>query len=96
MVTPAVYILASGHHGTLYVGATSNLAQRVWQHREGAIPGFTKTYHVTRLVYFELHDTMIAAITRERQIKEWNREWKIRLIEKDNPDWMDLYELLNK
>ena len=87
---PAVYIMASGRNGTLYVGVTSNLAQRVWAHQTNASEGFTKKYGVHHLVYVELHDSMQAAITREKQIKKWNRVWKVRLIEQDNPHWRDL------
>ena len=88
---PAVYILASPRNGTLYVGVTGNLIRRIWQHRTGAIEGFTRQYAVKRLVYFELHDGMYAAITREKQIKKWKRDWKLRLIEKANPGWEDLW-----
>jgi putative endonuclease len=83
--------MASRRHGTLYAGVTSNPGQRVRQHREGLIPGFTRRYGVKLLVWYEFHDTMIAAITREKQIKEWRRAWKIELIERMNPDWRDLY-----
>ena len=86
--------MASRKYGTLYVGVTSNLGERAWQHREGLIAGFTKKYGVKLLVYYELHDTMDAAILREKQIKEWRRLWKIRLIESMNPVWRDLYEEL--
>ncbi len=72
---PCVYILASGRNGTLYIGVTSNLLQRVWQHREGLVPGFTKKYGVKQLVWYEVHETMDAAIQREKQIKEWQRRW---------------------
>jgi putative endonuclease len=85
-------MLASRMHGTLYVGVTSDLAGRVWQHREGVADGFTKRYGVKRLVYYEVHATMEAAITREKQIKEWKRAWKIELIEGMNPGWRDLFE----
>jgi|SRR5579884_3350041 putative endonuclease len=88
---PAVYLLASKPKGTLYVGVTSNLVQRVWQHRENLLEGFTKRYGVHRLVWFELVDRMDVAIRREKQIKKWNRAWKIELIEKDNPAWRDLW-----
>ena len=88
---PAVYIMASEFNGTLYTGATSTLVKRVWQHRTGAIPGFTSRYGVTRLVYFEQHATMAEAIRREKQIKQWNRDWKIRLIQEGNPEWRDLW-----
>ena len=87
---PAVYILASCRKGTLYIGVTSDLPARAWQHRIGVVPGFTRTYQVHHLVYFELHDTMHEAITREKRLKKWNREWKIRLIEQMNPTWKDL------
>lgn len=91
----AVYILASQRNGTLYVGVTSNLAKRVWEHREGFVDGFTKKYGVKTLVWYELTESIESAITREKQIKKWNRAWKIELIEKANPGWRDLYpELL--
>ena len=89
-----VYILASGKHGTLYVGMSGNLIPRVEQHRLGTIPGFTKTYNVKHLVYFEEHADAPSAYQRERQLKKWNRDWKIRLIETANPDWIDLYPSL--
>jgi putative endonuclease len=89
-----VYILASRRNGTLYTGVTSNLVKRVWQHRNGEIDGFTKKYDVKRLVYYETHQTAEPAIKREKQIKKWNRQWKLRLIEEDNPDWKDLYGLI--
>ncbi len=75
----------------MYVGVTSNLIKRVWEHKEDVVPGFTKQYGVHLLVWFEMHETMDAAITREKQIKKWNREWKIRRITETNPDWKDLY-----
>ena len=78
-------------NGTLYVGVSSNLVQRVWQHKEKAAEGFTKKYDLDKLVYFEPHGDAMAAIEREKQLKGWNREWKIALIEKENPDWEDLY-----
>jgi putative endonuclease len=87
---PCVYILASGRHGTLYIGVTSNLLARLQQHREGTIKGFTSRYGVTRLVHFEMADTMEAAIGREKALKKWNRDWKLNLIEAANPDWDDL------
>ena len=87
---PSVYILASGRHGTLYIGATSDLSGRVHQHRESLIKGFTSRYGVSRLVYYEGFDDMITAITREKQLKKWNRAWKIELVEARNPDWDDL------
>jgi len=91
---PAVYIAASKRNGTLYAGVTSNLPGRVWQHRNGTFEGFSKKYGCKLLVWFEAHETMEAAITREKQIKEWQRSWKLRLIEQDNPKWDDLYESL--
>jgi putative endonuclease len=91
---PAVYILASKHNGTLYVGVTSNLNQRVWQHKTGAFDGFTKKHKVHRLVYYEFLNTMHAAIEREKTLKKWKREWKVALIEENNPEWLDLYDEL--
>lgn len=90
MKQPCVYILASGQHGTVYIGVTSDLLRRLVQHREGLIPGFTTRYGVTRLVWFEMADTMEAAIAREKQLKKWHRDWKLRLIEETNPSWFDL------
>ena len=87
---PCVYILASGRHGTLYIGVTSNLMARLVQHRDGLIEGFTTRYGVARLVWFQMADTMEAAIRREKQLKKWNRDWKLRLIEETNPNWVDL------
>ena len=87
----AVYILASERNGTLYVGVTSNLVQRAWQHKEGFVAGFTKEFDVKLLVWFEQHETAESAITREKQIKKWNRAWKLELIEAQNPDWKDLW-----
>jgi putative endonuclease len=86
-----VYLLASQPQGTLYVGVTSDLLQRVWQHKNKAVPGSTSTYGVDRLVCFETHELWESAIRREKQIKEWRRAWKIQLIEADNPHWTDLY-----
>ena len=91
---PCVYLLASKRNGTLYIGVTSNLPQRVWQHKEGFIQGFTKRYGVHTLVWYEAHETMESAITREKALKEWKRTWKLALIEKDNPTWLDLYEYI--
>ena len=88
---PAVYILASKPKGTLYIGVTSDLTQRVWQHRNHVVEGFTHRYGVTRLVWFELHGTMESAILREKRIKGWNRSWKIELIEAGNPEWRDVW-----
>jgi putative endonuclease len=91
---PAVYILASGYNGTLYIGVTSNLIQRIWQHKNDLVEGFTEKYGVHMLVYYELHEQMLSAIEREKQLKKWNRQWKIDLIEKTNPTWKDLWEEL--
>ncbi|MFC3909408.1 GIY-YIG nuclease family protein [Legionella dresdenensis] len=85
-----VYILASKKYGTLYTGITSNLLQRIYQHKEGLAEGFTKNYNVHQLVYYELHSNAYGAITREKHIKKWNRQWKINLIEQNNPLWHDL------
>lgn len=92
MKQPVVYILASKRNGTLYTGVTSDLVIRVWEHKNNLEDGFTKKYDVHMLVYFEQHVEMTAAITREKQIKKWNRAWKLRLIEEHNPEWKDLYE----
>ena len=89
--TPCVYILASRERGTLYVGVTSDLPQRVWQHRTGQVEGFTRQYTVTRLVWFEAHEEMLSAIAREKRLKAWRRAWKIELVESNNPGWVDLY-----
>lgn len=86
---PCVYILSSGRHGTLYVGVTSDLMRRLHQHRTGATPGFTSRYAVHRLVHYEITETMDAAIFREKQLKAWRREWKVNLIERENPFWED-------
>jgi putative endonuclease len=94
MKHPCVYILASKRNGTLYVGVTSNLAQRIWQHKEGLAEGFTKDHNVKLLVWYEQHATMESAISREKALKEWRRAWKCELIEETNPYWRDLYELL--
>ena len=88
---PAVYILASRRNGTLYTGVTGDLVKRVWEHRSDLVEGFTKRYGVHRLVYFEVHDHMPDAIRREKQIKKWNRAWKMDLIESTNPQWHDLW-----
>ena len=82
--------MASKKDGVLYIGVTSQLVQRNWQHKEGVTDGFTKKYWTKRLVYYELHETAESAIMREKQLKKWNRDWKIRLIEERNPDWKDL------
>ena len=88
---PCTYMLASAKNGTLYIGVTSNLIQRVWKHKNNQLQGFTEKYHVHMLVYYEQHETMDAAITREKQLKKWNRDWKINLIEEANPNWQDLW-----
>ena len=89
--TLSVYITASGPRGVLYVGMTSNLAGRAWQHRERVQEGFTRKYWVDRLVYFEAHDEAAFAARRERAMKRWRRDWKIKLVEKHNPTWRDLF-----
>jgi len=89
---PSVYILASGKNGTLYIGVTSNLIQRIWQHKNNQVKGFTEKYHVHMLVYFEQYETMEFAITREKQLKKWNRDWKINMIEQNNSSWQGLWE----
>ena len=86
-----VYILASEKNGTLYIGLTSNLKRRVWEHKEGIIEGFTKKYNVKILVYYEISTEVGYSIVREKQLKKWNREWKVELIKKENPSWKDLY-----
>ena len=92
--TYCVYILASSRYGTLYTGVTSDLVTRAWQHREKLVDGFTKEYDVNKLVWYEIHEDVLSAITREKQIKKWNRAWKIRLIQILNPRWDDLYDLV--
>jgi putative endonuclease len=87
-----VYIVASRRNGTIYTGMTDNLLQRIWQHRNDVFPGFTKQHGVKMLVWYEQHDTRDAALRRERQIKKWNRSWKLQLIERMNPTWRDLYD----
>ncbi|NDE91308.1 MAG: GIY-YIG nuclease family protein [Alphaproteobacteria bacterium] len=89
-----VYILTSAKNGTLYVGVTTNLVTRISKHREKTADGFTKKYNITQLVYYEVHDSIEAAITREKVIKKWKRKWKLDLIEKLNPEWNDLFELI--
>jgi putative endonuclease len=88
---PCVYILAGTRNGTLYIGVTSNLIQRVWQHKEDLADGFSKRYCTKLLVWYELHETMESAISREKTLKKWERIWKLELIEKMNPEWTDLY-----
>ncbi len=92
--TYSVYILSSKKNGTLYIGVTDNLKRRVWEHKNNKVDGFTKKYNIHFLVYFEIHNNPESAIKREKQIKKWNRLWKIDLIEKKNPNWNDLYENL--
>ena len=94
MKQPCVYILASHRHGTLYTGVTSNLVQRVWQHKNGLADGFTKKYAVHSLVWYEMHENMESAIVREKRIKAWKRAWKLRLIAQKNPTWGDLFDAL--
>jgi len=91
---PCVYLLASRRNGTLYVGVTSDLIKRIWEHRNHVVAGFTKKYGVDKLVWYEPNVSMESAIQREKTIKEWKRAWKLNLIEKTNPDWVDLYETL--
>jgi putative endonuclease len=88
---PAVYILSNQRHGTLYIGVTSNLVLRIWQHKNNLVAGFSQKYTLHKLVYFELLDDMDTAIVREKRLKKWNRKWKIGLIEEKNPEWNDLY-----
>ena len=92
MKLPCVYILASKRNGTLYLGVTSNLVQRIWQHKNDLVEGFTKRYGVHTLVWFEPHESMESAIAREKAIKEWKRVWKVELIENGNPTWRDLID----
>jgi len=91
MKEPCVYILSNHRRGTLYIGVTSNLIKRVWEHKQGLVDGFTKKYQIHTLVYFEMADDMPTAIAREKQLKKWRRMWKIELIEKQNNEWRDLY-----
>ena len=92
MKQPCVYILASRRNGTLYVGVTSDLVRRIWQHKNDLVPGFTQKYQVHTLVWYETHATMESAIGREKAIKEWKRAWKIELIKSINAEWRDLYK----
>ena len=89
-----VYIMTNKKNGTLYIGVTSNLARRIYEHRHGLVEGFTQQYRLHRLVYVESHATMPLAIAREKRLKTWNRAWKVRLINKDNPEWEDLFDRL--
>ena len=91
-----VYLLASKPYGTLYVGVTSDLARRVWEHKHKLVSGFTERYGVDRLVWFEAHDSVESAIQREKRVKDWKRDWKLNLIERDNPRWIDLYQSISR
>jgi putative endonuclease len=91
---PAVYILASKRNGTLYIGVTSDLVKRIWEHKNDTVAGFTNRYGVHQLVWYELHENMESAIVREKRLKEWKRVWKLELIERTNPDWDDLYDTI--
>ncbi|MCK4600492.1 GIY-YIG nuclease family protein [Candidatus Bipolaricaulota bacterium] len=88
---PTVYILANKRNGTLYVGVTSDLIKRIWQHKNNVVKGFTERYSVHQLVWYELHETMESAIRKEKMLKNWKRVWKLELIERSNPNWQDLY-----
>ncbi|MCB9963690.1 MAG: GIY-YIG nuclease family protein [Rhodospirillales bacterium] len=90
-----LYMMASQRNGTLYIGVTNDLARRAWEHKQGTADGFTKQYNVHMLVWYEIYHDIEAAINREKQMKKWNRKWKLRVIEEMNPDWNDLYETLN-
>lgn len=92
MKQPCVYIMASKRNGTLYIGVTSNLVQRVWQHKNNLVEGFTNRYGIHILVWYEVHETMQSAIAKEKMVKNWKRVWKLALIEKNNPEWQDLYQ----
>jgi len=91
---PSVYIITNRKNGVLYIGVTNNLQERIYQHKNELISGFSEKYNLHKLVYAESFESMIDAINREKQLKKWNRSWKIALIEKDNPEWLDLYEEL--
>ena len=91
---PAVYILASKRNGTLYIGVTSDIIKRVWEHKNSLAEGFTRKYSVYNLVWYELHENMETAILREKRLKEWKRKWKLELIETSNPKWNDLYDTI--
>lgn len=92
---PCVYIMANQRNGTLYIGVTSNLPKRIWEHKSKAVEGFTQKYGVDKLVWYELHETMESALSREKNIKFWKRHWKLKTIEAMNPDWRDLSEEIN-
>jgi len=91
---PCVYMMASERNGTFYIGVTSDLIARVWQHKNNVADGFTKKYAVHQLIWYETHESMESAILREKSLKKWNRIWKLRLIEQMNPEWQDLYDQL--
>jgi putative endonuclease len=91
---PAVYILDSKRNGTLYIGVTSDLVKRIWEHKNNMVKGFTKRYNVHQLVWYEIHESMESAIQREKRLKEWKRAWKMELIEKTNSDWQDQYHTI--
>jgi len=90
-----IYIITNKPNGILYVGVTSDLARRIWEHREGFVDGFTKRYGLKRLVYVEKHDEIVVAIQREKNLKHWSGAWKVRLILAENPEWADLYDLIS-
>jgi len=92
MKTYFIYILARAKNGTIYVGVTSNLAKRAWEHKNKLADGFTSKYYIDKLVYYEVHEEVQIAIRREKRLKEWPRKWKLELIEKNNPEWLDLYD----
>jgi putative endonuclease len=87
-----VYILASREDDAIYIGVTNDIVRRVFEHRQKAVPGFTTKYNITRLVWFEVYDDPISAISREKELKKWRCDWKVQLIEKENPQWLNLYE----
>ena len=91
---PAVYMLASKRNGTLYIGVTSDLVKRIWQHKNNMVEGFTERYGVHQLVWYELHENMQSALEREKRMKGWKRKWKLELIESANPNWKDLYHTI--
>ncbi len=91
---PAVYILANKRNGTFYIGVTSDLIKRIWEHKNNMVEGFTKQYNVHQLVWYELHASMESAIIREKRLKDWKRAWKMELIESKNPDWLDSYDTI--
>ncbi len=94
MKTPCVYILTNKPNGTFYVGVTSNIMKRIWEHKNNSVESFTSKHDLHRLVWFELHETMDSAISREKSVKRWKRLWKKRLIESKNPEWKDLFKHL--